>query len=110
MIPLDLADPLVGMAGMTTRAERCIAGRQAASSPRSRPGLDGWAVIPATWTPSPTSVLFAMPAEGPPFAASPRGFHGRELRVRKYVPAGARDRSPAGLALRASAAFRAAAG
>ncbi len=72
--------------------------------------LDGWAVIPATWTPSPTSVLFAMPAEGPPFAASPRGFHGRELRVRKYVPAGARDRSPAGLALRASAAFRAAAG
>jgi hypothetical protein len=90
MIPLDLANPLVGMAGITAGTGRYIAGRHAACSPGSRHaacspgsrhGLDGRAVIPATGRPSPTSVLFAMPADGPPFAAGPRGFHGRELKA-----------------------------
>ena len=48
MIPLDLANPLVGMAGITTRAGRYVAGRQAACSLGSHPsGLDGRAVVPA---------------------------------------------------------------
>jgi hypothetical protein len=88
MIPLDLANPLVGMAGITTGASRYIAGRHAACSPGSRPAWDGRAVIPATGRPSPTSDLFAMPADGPRLRRACGAFMAVSSRLRKYDPVG----------------------
>ena len=73
MIPLGLANPSVGMAGITTRAGRYVAGRQAACSLGSHPsGLDGRAwfrLLDAI----PDGALFALSGGGRQFQAGPKG-------------------------------------